>query len=162
MTFQTCSDIWKIPKKRNWIGKSSITCSHIWLVDIPKCVYIHSLKVWWSYVLPNTNAVNFYDIIFRHRAVFPSWNRKRVGNQKSNLFKKSNLSIRSSDPILVLENNLKVVYPKLYQVSRRLLSIIGTSVPSERLFLKYGNIVTDKKASLKREKILFYTQTDPS
>ena len=40
-------------------------------------------NVWWSYVFLNTNANHFCDIIFRHRAVFPSCNKNSVGNQKS-------------------------------------------------------------------------------
>ena len=29
------------------------------------------MKVWWKCVLPNTNALHFCDIFFRHKAVFP-------------------------------------------------------------------------------------------
>ena len=46
----------------------SITCSHIWQVDIPKC-YINQIHNLWKFgeaVLPNTNADHFCDIIFRH------------------------------------------------------------------------------------------------
>ena len=39
ITFQICNNIWKYPKKPNSIGESSITCSHIWYVDIPNCGY---------------------------------------------------------------------------------------------------------------------------
>ena len=65
----------KIPKKRNKIKGCSITYSHIWYVDISKCVYCldtHSVNVWSSYVLPNTNAVLFYDIFFLHSALLPT------------------------------------------------------------------------------------------
>ena len=54
--------------KRYKIKWHSITCSHIWHVDISKCVYWldnHSVKVWWRYVLPNANAAHFCDIIFQ-------------------------------------------------------------------------------------------------
>ena len=74
------------PKKRNKIKGSSITCRHIWLVDIPKCVYwldTHSIKVWWRYMLPNANAVHFCDIIFGHMAVLPKCLKKSVGSKKS-------------------------------------------------------------------------------
>ena len=42
----------KIHKKTHQIRETSIICSHIWYVDIPKCVYqldIQSVKVWWRY-----------------------------------------------------------------------------------------------------------------
>ena len=57
----------KMPKKRNKIKWLYITCSHIWHVDISKYVYwlnIHSVKVWWRYVLPNANVAHICDIIF--------------------------------------------------------------------------------------------------
>ena len=66
----------KIIKKRYKIKGCSITCSYIWhVINMSKCVYlldIHFVVVWWKYVLPNTNAIYFYDIIFRHRAVLPT------------------------------------------------------------------------------------------
>ena len=71
----------KTHKKRNKIEGRSITCSHIWHVNISKCVYwleTHSVKVWWRYVLPNVNAAHFWDVFFRHRAVFPSGNKRTV------------------------------------------------------------------------------------
>ena len=46
-------------QKRNII---IITCSHIWYLNKPKCVHwldTHSVKVWWRYMLPNTNIVHF-------------------------------------------------------------------------------------------------------
>ena len=49
----------------------SITWCFIWLINISKCAYwldTHSVNVWWSYVLLNSNAVHFCDIFFRHRS----------------------------------------------------------------------------------------------
>ena len=43
----------------------------------------HFVKVWWSYVLPNTNAVHYCDIIFRHREMFSTCKTKRLEIQKS-------------------------------------------------------------------------------
>ena len=62
-----------IPKKRNKINEHSITCSYICHINTSKCAYwldTHSVKVWWRYVLANTNAVHFCDNFFRHRAMF--------------------------------------------------------------------------------------------
>ena len=78
----------KIPKKRNKIKWRSITKSHIWHIYISKYVYwlnIHSVKVWWRYVLPNTNAVLFCDIFFRFMAMFSSSPNKKT--QKSSLIR---------------------------------------------------------------------------
>ena len=54
---------WKI---RNKIKGRYITYSHIWHVDISKCVYwlaldTHSVKVWWLYVLLKVNATHFWN-----------------------------------------------------------------------------------------------------
>ena len=67
-TWMVNNNVWKFPKKRNKIKWPSITCSHIWYVDILIYVNwldIHSVKVWWKYVFPNANAAHFCDIIFR-------------------------------------------------------------------------------------------------
>ena len=64
-TRQLCIESHTKRKKILW---RSITCSYIWYVDISKCVYwldTYFVKVWWKYVLPNTNTVQFCDIIFR-------------------------------------------------------------------------------------------------
>ena len=56
----------KIPKKRNKIKGCSITCSHIWHVNIPKCVFqldTKLVKVWWKHMPPNTNTVHFCNIV---------------------------------------------------------------------------------------------------
>ena len=52
-------------KKRNEITGLFITYSYMWHMNTSKCVYkldTHSVKFWWSYVLPNTNAVQFCNI----------------------------------------------------------------------------------------------------
>ena len=57
--------VWKYPKKRNKIKGRSVIWNHIWHIYISKCVYwldTYFVNVWWSYALPNTNAVHFYVI----------------------------------------------------------------------------------------------------
>ena len=69
----------KIPKKRNKIKRSSITCSHIWHVYASKYVFYldtQSVKVWWRCVLLNTNAVHFCDILL------PICSKNSLKNQK--------------------------------------------------------------------------------
>ena len=54
-------------------------------INTSKSVYLldtYSVKVWWSYVLPNTNAVYFCDIFFRHRAKFSTCPNKESRKSK--------------------------------------------------------------------------------
>jgi len=43
---------------------------------------------------------------------------------------------------------LTSVYPTLSIIARKYLAVVGTSVPSERLFLRAGNILTDSRNRL--------------
>ena len=75
---QTLMLVNKIPKNATKSKGSFTTCSHIWHVGITKCaywLYTYSVKVCGSYVLPNTNAVHFSNIIFKHRAVLPPYSK---------------------------------------------------------------------------------------
>ena len=50
----------KFPKKGNKIRKPTIIYSHIWHINIPKCV--KSVKVWWRYY----NAeINVFQLCFK-------------------------------------------------------------------------------------------------
>lgn len=62
-------------------------------------------------------------------------------------------SIFMSLPVLSLNqcpiaawDDIKSVYPNLFKLSRKYVHLIGTSVPSERLFSKAGAIATIKRA----------------
>ena len=70
----------KTPKKRNKIDRPSITCSYVWHV---KCVstFCESLKK--LFLLPNSNAVKFFDVFFRHRSIFCPAQTKSLNNRKS-------------------------------------------------------------------------------
>ena len=60
------NNVWKYSKKHNKIKERAITCSYIWHI-ISKCAYwldTLSTKVWWKYMLPNTNATHFSLIEF--------------------------------------------------------------------------------------------------
>lgn len=52
-----------------------------------------------------------------------------------------------ADPLVVWEG-IKTLYPYLYKVARRLLSVVATSVPSERFFSRAGDIMDDKGSRL--------------
>ena len=72
-------------KKRNKIKRRSITCCQIWHIDKSTCVFwlvTHSVKVWWSYVLPNTNDAHFCDITFRHKVVLPTYSKNLLKIKK--------------------------------------------------------------------------------
>ena len=62
--------------------RPSITCSCIWYI----CAIwfdTYFVKVWYRYVLPNTNAVQFCDVIFRHRAMFSTCPNKETRKSKN-------------------------------------------------------------------------------
>jgi len=51
----------------------------------------------------------------------------------------------TAEPLNVWEI-MKTMYPNLYEIARQKLSIVvATSVPSERLFSKTGNIISKKR-----------------
>lgn len=58
-------------------------------------------------------------------------------------------------------DDMKTVYPKLYEVSQNYCHLIGTSVPAERLFSKAGSTATLKRNRLttKRLSKLLFLQT---
>jgi len=69
---------------------------------------------------------------------------------------------RTDDPITYW-HQAKMVYPNLYKIAIKYLSIVGTSVPSERLFSKAGNILTEKRSRLSSErlsKLIFLSSLD--
>ena len=46
---------------------------------------------------------------------------------------------------------IKLTFPKLYEQAVRYISILGTSVPSERIFSQAGNIKNDERSRLTGE-----------
>ena len=82
----------KITKKCNKNKGLAIICSNIWHIDTSKFAYwlnwldAHSVKVWWRYVFPNTNAVHFCEIFSDiHRALFSTCLTKSFEDKKSGL-----------------------------------------------------------------------------
>lgn len=59
---------------------------------------------------------------------------------------------RTEDP-LVWWNERKLIYPRLYQLVRRRLCVVATSVPCERIFSKAGLVLTDRRSRLTTEKV---------
>ena len=66
------NNVWKCPKIaiKSRVSIPWLTCSYIWHINTSiKCAFWldkYSMKVWWQYVLPNTKAVHFCAIFFRH------------------------------------------------------------------------------------------------
>ena len=88
LTWIVVNLVWIIPKKRNKIKDRSIICSYIWYVNKSKYAYwldTHSVKVWWRYVLPNTNAVHFCDIFSDIGQYFWSAQTRSFGIKKIRL-----------------------------------------------------------------------------
>ena len=56
------------------------------------------------------------------------------------------------NPLFWWKNNEKK-FPILSELSKEYFGISATSVPSERLFSDVGNIITNKRSSLKPEKV---------
>ena len=61
-------------------------------------------------------------------------------------------SIRNVNPLSWWKNN-ENKFPILSKLSKELFGISATSVPSERLFSDVGNLITNKRSSLKPEKV---------
>lgn len=62
------------------------------------------------------------------------------------------LLARQSDPFKWWEERKKI-YPNLYELMKKRLSIVATSVPSERIFSKAGQTLTEKRSNLQGEKV---------
>ena len=56
------------------------------------------------------------------------------------------------NPLFWWKNNEKK-FPILSKLSKEYFGISATSVPSERLFSDVGNVITNKRSSLKPEKV---------
>lgn len=59
---------------------------------------------------------------------------------------------RSSNPLIWWQSR-GVVYPRLCEVMKRRLCIVATSVPSERIFSKTGQIISERRNRLSSSKV---------
>ncbi|XP_077270860.1 zinc finger BED domain-containing protein 4-like [Temnothorax americanus] len=66
-------------------------------------------------------------------------------------FLNANVVDRSEDPLKVWYK-LKDVYPNVYEVAMKYFVIVGTSVPSERLFSAAGDIISAKRSRITGER----------
>ena len=79
----------------------------------------HSVKIWLRYVLQNTNAYHFCDIIFRHRAMFSTCPNKEIqksSDQKPKLFSKiidDRLVESKIDLVSVSASDVRIISDKI-------------------------------------------------
>nr|CAI5861409.1 unnamed protein product [Callosobruchus analis] len=67
------------------------------------------------------------------------------------------LNLRKNDPLKWWQTRA-LLYPQLADLAKKYLCIMATSVPSERIFSKSGQILSEKRSTIKpkrMEKILF-------
>ena len=62
------------------------------------------------------------------------------------------LILRQDDPLEWWRNN-EAAFPNIKQVANKYLVILATSVPSERLFSKVGELISAKRNSLKPKNV---------
>lgn len=96
----------------------------------------------------STNSNNCIDLWSLHRSLEKKQkNKTKSGSHASDeihsYLDKSVIGLKE-DPIIEWEN-IKGAFPNLYQLARQYLFISATSVPSERLFSKTGNIMTKSR-----------------
>jgi len=61
--------------------------------------------------------------------------------------------INRHDNPLLWWSERKKIYPRMYELVKRRLCLMATSVPCERLFSKAGQVVTDRRSRLESKKI---------
>lgn len=50
-------------------------------------------------------------------------------------------------------NQRREIYPRLFEIAMARLCVMATSVPSERIFSKAGQVLTDRRCRLSGEKV---------
>lgn len=97
-----------------------------------------------------------FDLWAHHKSL--AHKRRRKDNDST--LPQDELSFFVNAPVLELKRNvidaweeMKSVYPKLYSLAQKYCFLIGTSVPSERLFSKAGAIITEKRNRLTTKRL---------
>lgn len=95
-----------------------------------------------------------------HKLVHRNWKNNKSDDDLSDeisVYLKSPVGRLNENP-LEIWNDLKVQFPNLFKVAYKYLTIVATSVPSERLFSKAGQTLNEQRNRLKGKrlnKILF-------
>ena len=61
--------------------------------------------------------------------------------------------VELNENLLEIWNDLKIQLPKLYSVAYKCLTMVGTSVPSEHLFSKAAQIVSQQRNRIKGKRL---------
>ncbi|XP_022823347.1 zinc finger BED domain-containing protein 1-like [Spodoptera litura] len=72
-------------------------------------------------------------------------------------------SWKTTNLVIVIWNDLKIQLPKLHSIAYKYLTMVGTSVPSERLFSKAAQVVNQQRNRLKGKRLnkLLFLQSLP-
>ncbi|CAB3230265.1 unnamed protein product [Arctia plantaginis] len=87
-----------------------------------------------------------------HKLVSKSWKSSQSDDAISDelsIYLRSPVSGRLNENPLEIWQDLKIQFPKLYKIAFKYLTIVGTSVPSERLFSKAAQIVNQQRNRMK-------------
>lgn len=99
------------------------------------------------------------DFWSQHKQLAHARRQRRIEGEKDEvgLYLANQVSPLKSDPLHAWED-MKSVFPRLYNLAKKYLIIPATSVPSERLFSRAGAIITESRNRLtgsRLDKILF-------
>ncbi|KAF2886713.1 hypothetical protein ILUMI_19461 [Ignelater luminosus] len=100
-----------------------------------------------------------------HKLVHKSWKTTKSDDAISDelsIYLRSSVGRLNENP-LEIWNDLKIQLPKLHTIAYKYLTMVGTSVPSERLFLKAAQIVNQQRNRLKGKRLnkLLFLQSLP-
>lgn len=90
-----------------------------------------------------------FDLWAHHKNIAHTKKSRKTGEKFEELPHYLSVPVRSlkEDP-LEIWNEMKMVYPNLYKLSQKYISVVATSVPSERLFSKAGATMTKNRNRL--------------
>ncbi|KAF2881919.1 hypothetical protein ILUMI_24249 [Ignelater luminosus] len=100
-----------------------------------------------------------------HKLVYKSWKTAKSDDAISDelsIYLRSPVGRLNKNP-LEIWNDLKIQLPKLHTIAYKYLTMVGTSVPSERLFSKAAQIVNQQRNRLKGKRLnkLLFLQSLP-
>lgn len=108
---------------------------------------------------------NFFLWDDHHKLVHKSWKTAKSDDTISDeltIYLRSPVGRLNENP-LEIWNDLKIQLPKLHKIAYKYLTMVGTSVPSERLFSKAAQVVNQQRNRLKGKRLnkLLFLQSLP-
>jgi len=115
-----------------------------------------------------SNTDNHCDLWGLHKSLEKKRNGERDYNKTAReeltAYLHHNILKLDHDPLIEWENT-NIIFPKLYKLAMKYLVVPGTSVPSERLFNKAGETISNTRNRLtgsRVSKLLFLQSVDKS